>query len=332
MKIVVLLLSLLGLTFSLPVKPLGRRLATSNSREILQLMQRYRAMGNIPQRTEQKPNPGVGLPPAKLVPDQTPLANQLPNEVTPLEWPFANFPVLSPQFPSELGTPNVQNVPAFNLPLTQMFPIDINYLAALLGALYSTQMLPVAGGGMTVPQQLLPPQSMLPVLFAQMSPQGAVLSSEEMTPSQVFAGVLVPGMQAGFFPSGQSEALPEGQEGPLPAGQAESNQGNLPFPEGTAAGIQKVVPTMSNGMNEAASDSYHTPSGFRQPGLVTVGVVAEPTASVNMEPSELREPPTSLLNLEKAITKKQRNPSPSLVRGDSHAPINPVEVKPLKAP
>ncbi|XP_062984587.1 amelotin [Elgaria multicarinata webbii] len=332
MKIVILLLSLLGLTFSLPVKQFGRYLATSNSREILRLMQRYKAMGNIPQQTQPRPNPGAGLPPAKLVPDQNTLTNQLPNEITPFESPFANFPVFSSKLPSELGSPNVQNVPAFNLPLTQMLPIDINYLSALLAALYSAQTLPVTGGGMTVPQQLLPPPPMFPIIFAQMGPQGAMLSSEEMTPSQVFTGLLLPGMQGALFPSGQSEALPEGQEELLPAGQAGSNQGNPPFPEGTAAGIQKAVPTMNEGLSEVATGSYPTPSGFRQPGVVTNSVFAEPTAGMKMEPRELREPPTSLVRLEKGNNQKHHNPSRSLVRGDSHVPTTTVESKLLKEP
>ncbi|XP_061476308.1 amelotin [Rhineura floridana] len=331
MKIVILLLSLLGLTFSLPVSQMGRPLATSNSREILQLMQRY--MGNVPQQTQQRARSGPGLPPAKLVPDQNPSANQGPNEqVAPLEWTFANFPVISnsPQIPSELGGPNMQNLPAFNvLPLTQMFPMDINSLAVLLGALSTTQTLPVAGGGMTVPQQLLPSQPMLPIIFAQMGPQGAVLSSEEMQPLSQIVGVLVPGMQGGLFPSGQAGAHLEG----LPAGQAGSNQGNLPFPEDTAAGIQKVFQTTNYGLNEAASGSYPTPSGFRQPDAETNGVFVEPTAGVNMEPSELREPPTSLVRLDKDNDQKQQHGlSRSLMRGDSYVPINAVERKPLKAP
>ncbi|KAH0628418.1 hypothetical protein JD844_009554, partial [Phrynosoma platyrhinos] len=56
----------------------------------------------------QRPNPGVGLPPAKLVPDQQPLGNQIPNEILPFELPFANFPIFFPQNRLELGSPNVQ--------------------------------------------------------------------------------------------------------------------------------------------------------------------------------------------------------------------------------
>ncbi|XP_042303317.1 amelotin [Sceloporus undulatus] len=315
MKIVILLLSLLGLTFCLPVNQFGRRLATSNSREILRL-QRYKAQGNIPQQTQQRPHPGVGLPPAKLVPDQQLLANQIPNEILPFEWPFANFPVFAPQNRLELGSPKAQNAPGFNvLPLTQMVPMDINALAVLLGALSTAQ----------IQQQLLPPQPMLPIIFTQMGPQGTVLSSEEMPTSQVFAGFLVPGTQGGLFPPGQA-SLPEGQEGLFPASQAGTN------PENTAAGIQKGSPTTGDGLNEATSGSYPTPSGFRQPGVVTNEVFVEPTVGINMEPSELREPPTSLVKLDNGNNQKHQNLSQSPVRGDSHMPINTTESKPLKAP
>ncbi|XP_053155625.1 amelotin [Hemicordylus capensis] len=310
MKIVILLLSFLGLTFCLPVNQFGRTLATSNSREILRLLQKYKAMGNTPKQTQQRPQPGVGLPPAKLVPDQNTLMNLLPNEVTPFEWPFANFPVIFPQIPSELGVPNLQTISAFNLAqmlsLAQMLPIDMKY--------------------------------MLPIIFAQMGPQGAVLSSEEMGPlSQLFAGLLLPGMQGGLLPSGQSEGLPDGQEGLIPAGQAGSNQGNLPFPEGTAAvtvpaSIQRAFPTANDGLSEAASGPYPTPSGFRMPDSVTNDVFVEPTAIVNMEPSELREPPTSIARLDKDNAQKHHNLSRSLVRGDSHMPTNTVATKPLKEP
>ncbi|CAI5796694.1 ameloblastin [Podarcis lilfordi] len=154
-----------------------------------------------------------------------------------------------------------------------------------------------------------------------MGPQGAVLSSEEMPPQSQIVGVLVPG--GGFFPLGQ--ALPEGQEDLLPANQAGSNQGNLPFPEGTAAAIQKISPTASDGLSEVASGLYPTPSGFRQPGPVTNGVFAEPTAGMNMEPSELREPPTSLVRLDKDNNgKQQHNLSRSHVRGDSYVPLSTV--------
>nr|XP_034953328.1 amelotin [Zootoca vivipara] len=335
MKIVILLLSLLGLAISLPLNQMGRILATSNSREILRLMQRYKAMGNNPQQTQQRPRLGPGLPPAKLVPDQNPSVNQVPNEqVAPLEWTFANFPVASnfPQNPSELGGPNMQNFPGFSvLPFPQMLPMDLNSLAILLGALTLPQTLPVPGVGTTMPQQLLPPQPMLPIILAQMGPQGAVLSSEEMPPQSQIVGVLLPG--GGFFPLGQAGALPEGPEGILPANQAGSNQGNLPFPEGTAAAIQKISPTASDGLSEVASGLYPTPSGFRQPSPVTNGVFAEPTAGMNMEPSELREQPTPLIRLDKDNNgKQQHNPSRSHVRGDSYVPLSTVESKPLREP
>ncbi|XP_054843500.1 amelotin [Eublepharis macularius] len=349
MKSIILFLSLLGLTYTLPVNQFGRVLATSNSREILRLMQRFRAMGNNAQKTQQIPKPGFGLPPAKLVPDQATLTNQLPNEISPLE--FINFPMSMPQILSELGTTNLQAVPGFNLlPFTQMVPIDINTLIALLGlgGLPSTQTFPVAGGGMNVPQQLLPPQQILPIIVAQMGPQGAVLSSEEaQSPSQIFTGLILPGMQGMLIPSSQAGALPEGQEGLLPAGQAGSNPGNsagqLPFPEGTAdatvlAGIQKVSPEMNNDLSEMANGLHPTPSGFRQPGVdysVTDDPFAEPTIFVklNMEPSELREPPTTIARLENdknlsgTITLAQL-----LVRGDSHEPITTVESKLLREP
>ncbi|XP_066474000.1 amelotin [Tiliqua scincoides] len=336
MKLVILLLSLLGLTFSLPMNQRGRFLATSNSREILRLLQRYRAMGNTPQQTQQRSKLGTGLPPAKLVPDQNTLTSQLPNEATPFEWPFANFPVIFPQNPFDLGAPNLQTTfPGFNvLPLPQMLPIDVNYVNALIAALSSMQTLPGTGGGMTAPQQLLPPQPILPIIVAQMGPQGAVLSSEEMQPlSQIFTGLLVPGTQGGLLPSGQSGVLPEGQEGLLPAGQTGSNQGNLPFPEGTPgmtapAGLQKIFPTANDDLSDAANGLYPTPSGFRMPTAMTNDVFAEHAAKINMEPSELREPPTSVVKLDQDNNQKHHN----LSRGDSYMPTNTVASKPQKEP
>nr|AIS76629.1 amelotin [Tarentola mauritanica] len=348
MKIVILFLSFLGLTIALPISPLERAIATSNSREILRLMQRYRAMGNNPQQTQQRSNPGFGLPPAKLVPDQTALANQLPNEVTPLEWPFTNFPMTPPKIPSELGTTNLQHIPGFNLlPFTQMIPLDINTLTTLLGlgGLPSTQTLPV--GGVNVPQQLLPPSQILPIIFAQMGPQGAVLSSEEaQSPSQFFTGLILPGMQGILIPSGQAEALPEGQEGLLPAGQAGSNPANsagqLPFPEGTAdatapAGIQKVSPGMHDDLSGTANGLNPTPSGFRQPGYdhgATQDPFAERTIFVklNMEPSELREPPTTMARPEDDNSLVGHTLAQSLVRGDRHMPVTTVVSKLLREP
>ncbi|XP_063152760.1 amelotin [Candoia aspera] len=312
MKIVILLLSLLGLTFSIPVNQAGRILATSNSREILRLLHRYRAMGNTPQQTQPRPRVVPGLPPAKLVPDPNLPGNQPPNVVTPFEWPFTNFPVISQL--TEVGGPNLQNFPVFSIPQNQVFPIDMNYLTTLLGILSTLQTLPVAGGGMTVPQQLQPGQPMLPIIVAQMGPQGAVLSSEEMSPSQFLTGLLVPGMQGALFPSGQAEPPPEGQEGLLPAGQAGSN------PEGTAAGIQKVFSTTADGLSEIPGELYPTPSGFRQPDVGTSGMFVEPTADINMEPSELREPPTSIVKLDMGNMQSPHNLSQPPVRGDSHVP------------
>ncbi|XP_060092362.1 amelotin [Heteronotia binoei] len=350
MKIVILFLSLLGLTIALPINQLSRAIATSNSREILRLLQRYRAQGNNPQQTQQRSNPGYGLPPAKLVPDQTALANQHPNEVAPLEWPFINFPMTLPKTPSELGVNNLQPVPGFQLlPYTQMAPIDLNTLLALLGhrLFPSTQILPAGGDGLNVPQQLLPPPQILPIIFGNMGPQGAVLSSEEVgSPSQVFTGLILPGMSGILIPSGQSEALPEGPEGLLPAGQAGSNPANsagqLPFPEGTAdatalAGIQKISPAMNDDLSGTANGLHPTPSGFRQPGYdhgYTQDPFAEPTVfiKVNMEPSELREPPTTVARPENDKILGGHTLAQSLVRGDSHMPVTTMETKLLREP
>lgn len=293
-------------------------------------------MGKTPQQTQLRSKPGSGLPPAKLVPDQNTLTSQLPNEVTPFEWPFANFPVILPQNPLDLGAPNVQTFPGFSmLPPLQMLPIDMNYINALIAALTSMQTFPGTGGGMTVPQQLLPPQPIFPIIVAQMGPQGAVLSSEEMQPpSQILTGLLVPGMQGGLLPSGQSGALPEGQEGFLPAGQTGSN---LPLPEGTAgvtapAGLQKIFPTANDDLSDVANGPYPTPSGFQMPIAVTNEVFAEYAIKINMEPSELREPPTSAVKLEQDNNQKHHNLSRLLVRGDSYVPTNTVATKSLKEP
>ncbi|XP_015276908.1 PREDICTED: amelotin [Gekko japonicus] len=350
MKIVILLLSLLGLTIAFPINQLSRAIAASNSKEVFRLLQRYRATGNNPQQTQQRSNPGYGLPPAKLVPDQTALTNQLPNEVTPLEWPFINFPVTLPKTPSELGATNWQPVPGFQLlPYSQMAPIDINVLMALLGhrLFPSTQILPGGGDGLNIPQQLLPPPQILPIILSHMGPQGAVLSSEEAeSPSQVFTGLILPGMPGILIPSGQAEAPPDGQEGLLPAGQAGSNPGNsagqLPFPEGTAdatalAGIQKISPAMNDDLSGAATGLHPTPSGFRQPGYehgVTQDPFAEPTVfiKINMEPSELREPPTTVARPENDKIVGGHTLAQSLVRGDSHMPVTTMESKPLREP
>ncbi|XP_034267169.1 amelotin isoform X1 [Pantherophis guttatus] len=294
MKIIILLLSLLGLTFSIPINHIGGILATSSSKEILRLLQRYIAVGNTPQQAQSRQR--AVLPPAKLVPDPNLPGNQPPN---------VNFPV-------------------FSLPQNQVFPIDMNYLSTLLGILSTLQTLPLVGGGMTVPQQLPPGQAMLPIIVTQMGPQGAVLSSEEMSPSQFFTGLLLPGMQGAMFPSGQAEPPPEGQDGFLPVGQAN--------PEGTAAGIQKVFPTATDGLSEIPGELYPTPSGFRQPDTGTSGMFVEPTADINMEPSELREPPTSLVKFDMGNMQNPQNLSQPLVRGDSHIPMNTVASKPLNVP
>ncbi|XP_015670135.1 amelotin isoform X2 [Protobothrops mucrosquamatus] len=285
MKIIILLLSLLGLTFSIPINHFGRILATSSSKEILRLLQRYIAIGNTPQQA-QPPQRAV-LPPAKLVPDPSLPGNQPPN---------VNFPVIS-------------------LPQNQMFPIDMNYLSTLLGILSTMQTLPIVGGGMTVPQQLPPGQAMLPIIVTQMGPQ---------SPSQFFTGLLLPGMQGAMFPSGQAEPPPEGQDGFLPVGQAN--------PEGTAAGIQKVFPTATDGLSEIPGELYPTPSGFRQPDAGTSDMFVEPTADINMEPSELREPPTSLVKFDMGNMQSPHNLSQSPVRGDSPIPMNTVASKPLNVP
>ncbi|KAJ7335323.1 hypothetical protein JRQ81_013264 [Phrynocephalus forsythii] len=324
MKIVILLFSSLGLTFSLPYNQFGRHFATSNSREILRLMQKYRAQGNVPQQTQQRPNPGVGLPPAKLVPDQPPLASQVPNEqFIPFGWPnLPGLPVLPAQTQLE------QNAAGFSvLQLPQMFPLDVNYVVALLSALSGTETLPLAGGGLTVPAS-----PMLPIIFTQMGPQGQVLSSEEMPPSQVFAGVLLPGTQGGLLPAGQSGSFPEGQEGLLPAGQTGTNQGGLPLPEGTAAGIQKASPATSDLLNDPMGGPYPTPSGFRKPSAVTNAVFVEPTGSINMEPSELREPPTTLVRPDTSDNQKHQKLFPTILRGDHYMATTTIKSKPWKAP
>ncbi|KAM6474063.1 uncharacterized protein PHA67_006665 [Liasis olivaceus] len=156
--------------------------------------------------------------------------------------------------------------------------------------------------------------------------QGAVLSSEEMSPSQFFTGLLIPGMQGALLPSGQAEPPPEGGEELLPAGQAGSN------PEGTAAGIQKVFPTTIDGLSEIPDELYPTPSGFRQPEVGTSGMFVQPTVDISMEPSELREPPTSLVKLDLGNMQGPHNLSQPLVRGDSHIPVNTVASKPLNVP
>ncbi|XP_077201527.1 amelotin isoform X2 [Paroedura picta] len=312
-------------------------------------MQRFRAMGNNPQQTQQRSVPAYGLPPAKLVPDQTALINQhLPNEVTPLERPFVNFPVTLPKSPLELGATNWQPIPGFTLPYTQMIPIDINTLTALLG-LPSIQTLPIGGGGINTPQQMLPPPpppQMLPIIITQMGPQGAMASSEEVKSlSQVFTGYIIPGMPGILFPSGQSEAVPDGSDILLPAGQAGSNPGNsaqLPLPEGTAdatalAGIQKISPAMNDDLSGTANGLHPTPSGFRQPGYghgVTEDPFAGPTVFIklNMEPSELREPPTTAARSEDDKILGGHTLAQSLVRGDSHMPLTTRESKLLREP
>ncbi|KAG8130407.1 hypothetical protein E2320_017132, partial [Naja naja] len=188
-------------------------------------------------------------------------------------------------------------------------------LSTLLGILSTIQTLPIVGGGMTVPQQLPPGQAMLPIIVTQMGPQ---------SPSQFFTGLLIPGMQGAMFPSGQAESPPEAQDGFLPVGQAN--------PEGTAAGIQKVFPTATDGLNEIPGELYPTPSGFRQSDTGTSGLLLEPTADINMEPSELREPPTSLVKFDMSNMQSPHNLSQPLVRGDSHIPMNIVASKPLNLP
>lgn len=153
----------------------------------------------------------------------------------------------------------------------------------------------------------------------------------------MFTGLVISGPQGGLLPSGQTGALPEGQEGLLPAGQTGFNQGNLPFPEGTAgvtvpAGIQRIFPTANENLSEAENGPYPTPSGFRLPGAVTNDVFAEYSVNINMEPSELREPPATVVTLDQDNTQKQHNLSQLPVRGDSYVPMNTMASKSLKEP
>ncbi|KAM6220914.1 amelotin [Rhynchocyon petersi] len=179
-------------------------------------------------------NPAMGLPQAKLVPDQAALLNQQqPNQV----------------FPS-LGL----------IPLTQMFTLgtDLHLLNPSTGMAAGTQALPLALGALTVQQNLQ--SQMVPIIVAHVGAQGAILSSEElpMTP-QIFTGLLLQSLFPGsILPNNQAGATPEVQEGTFPAGQAGVNpaiqrkfEGQLSTPSGiddmfgltTPAGLQRSMYT-----------------------------------------------------------------------------------------
>nr|AIS76627.1 amelotin [Caiman crocodilus] len=322
MKTVILLLCLLGTAFSLPVRQAGTFLPVSNSREILQLMRLYSSLGNIPQQTQQQVNPGLGLPPAQLLPDQTALLAQQANQV----FPTLNF-----------------------IPLTRVWPFgaDINLVNGAAGGVPITQTLPTGAGGANTPH-LVPQQGVLPLILGQMGPQGLGVSSEEMqTDAQILAGLILLGLQ-GFLQANQASINSEGPDIVFPAGQTGMNQGapgQLPSPEGTAdvsgatlpAGIKKGSQTPES-ITEAASGVYTTPPGFRQldSEQVTDASFAEPAILLNMEANEIQAPPTTdigtgtinSINLQTQGYVNQIGVSP--VRGDRALPLANRDVRALR--
>ncbi|XP_006896905.1 PREDICTED: amelotin [Elephantulus edwardii] len=161
-------------------------------------------------------NPALGLPQAKLVPDQTTLLNQQqPNQVF-----------------TSLGL----------IPLTQLLTLgsDLHLLNPSTGLAAGAQTLPLNLGALTVQQQLQ--SQMLPIIVAQLGAQGVILSSEELPVApQIFAGLLIQPLYPGaILPTSQAGATPELQEGTLPAGQTGVNpaiqrtpEDHLPTPTGT---------------------------------------------------------------------------------------------------
>ncbi|XP_019410964.1 PREDICTED: amelotin [Crocodylus porosus] len=322
MKTVILLLCLLGTALSLPVRQAGTVLPVSNSREILQLMRLYNSLGNIPQQTQQQVNPGLGLPPAQLLPDQTPLLAQQANQV----FPALNF-----------------------IPLTRVWPFgaDINLVNGAAGGVPITQTLPIGAGGVNT-QHLVPQQGVLPLILGQMGPQGLGVSSEEMqTDPQILTGLILLGLQ-GLLQANQAVVNSEGQDIVFPAGQTHVNQaspGQLPSPEGTAdvpgatlpAGIKKGSQTPES-ITEAASGVYTTPPGFRQldSEQVTDAIFAEPAILLNLEANEIQAPPTSdtgtgtihSINLHTQGYDNKIGVSP--VRGDRALPLANIDVKALR--
>ncbi|XP_006188772.2 amelotin [Camelus ferus] len=176
-------------------------------------------------------NPTLGLPPAKLVPDQaTPLNQQQPNPV---------FPSLS------------------LIPLTQMLTLGSDLQLLNPGVAPGSQTLPLTLGGLNMKQQLQP--QILPVIVAHLGVQGTILSSEELPAApQIFTGLIFHPLFPGAIQP-TSQANPDVQNGILPAGQAGVNSANqgtpwgpLPTPSGTdddfvvttPAGIQRGTHTM----------------------------------------------------------------------------------------
>ncbi|XP_037385200.1 amelotin [Talpa occidentalis] len=190
-------------------------------------------------------NPALGLPPTKLVPDQTTLLNQQqPNQV---------FPSLS------------------LIPLTQMLTLgsDLQLLNPAAGINPGTQNLPLNLGGLNVQQQLQ--SQMLPVIVAQLGAQGTILSSEELPVSPhiftglifqpLFPGAILPTSQAN--PDAQNGILPTGQVGINPATQG-TPEGHLPTPSTTDDDFGVTTPAgIQRGLHTTEETTTGLPNGIQ---------------------------------------------------------------------
>ncbi|XP_032962301.1 amelotin isoform X3 [Rhinolophus ferrumequinum] len=166
-------------------------------------------------------NPALGLPPAKLVPDQATLVNQQQlNQVF-----------------SSLGL----------IPLTQMLTLgsDLQLLNPAAGMAPAAQTLPLTLGGLNVQQQLQPqpvaPQIFTGLLFQPLFP-GAILPTSQVNPD--IQNAILPAGQAGVNPAIQGTA-----ENPFPTPSGTDDDFGVTTPAGIQRGMLTTEETTTGSPN-----------------------------------------------------------------------------------
>ncbi|XP_072479189.1 amelotin [Notamacropus eugenii] len=309
MKTAVLLFGLLGTIQAFP---------------ILQLMRMYPVQGLGQQQAQQQFVPGMGLPPANLVLDQSAL--------------------LTPQQPNQL-------FPALGqIPLTQMFSLgtDMQLINPAAGLVPSIQIIPMTLTDANTPQQVSP--QVLPVIVAQIGTQGALLSSEELPMApQIFTGLLIQPFGTGaMLPTGQEKINANAQDTALPAGQTGGNpifwgapEGQFPTPSGPDDVFEATIP---DGIQRTAEGSTtEAPNGgFFQTRKMLLGpkktamrqtFLGDLSALADVNPNNTRELPSSASeltptggNLMIPLIAPQdpdstTSPTMLILRGDTHLPM-----------
>uniref|UniRef100_A0A7M4FAS3 Amelotin n=1 Tax=Crocodylus porosus TaxID=8502 RepID=A0A7M4FAS3_CROPO len=291
MKTVILLLCLLGTALSLPVRQAGTVLPVSNSREILQLMRLYNSLGNIPQQTQQQVNPGLGLPPAQLLPDQTPLLAQQANQV----FPALNF-----------------------IPLTRVWPFgaDINLVLPLILGQMGPQGLGVSSEEMQTDPQILTGLILLG-LQGLLQANQAVVNSEGQDIVFPAGQTHVNQASPGQLPSPEGTADVPGAT--LPAGIKKGSQTPESITE-AASGVYTTPPGFRQLDSEQVTDAI-----FAEPAILlnleANEIQAPPT-------SDTGTGTIHSINLHTQGYDNKIGVSP--VRGDRALPLANIDVKALR--